>query len=181
MAFIRFLGRLAVVLAGVALLLAVVAYVLPRHVSVSRSAVIDAPPAVVFPYLNSMQKFSEWSPWQELDPEMEQSFGGPESGVGNRMEWASANRNVGSGSQEITLSEPDNRVETALDFGDMGTAMASFDLVPEGDGTEVTWGLEADMGNNPVGRWMGLMMDRWVGADYEKGLERLTGLVEGEG
>jgi hypothetical protein len=35
------------------------------------------------------------------------------------------------------------------------------------------------MGVNPVGRWMGLMMDRWVGADYERGLANLKALVEG--
>ena len=29
-----------------------------------------------------------------------------------------------------------------------------------------------------VGRYMGLMMDEWVGADYERGLERLKELAE---
>ena len=47
-------------------------------------------------------------------------------------------------------------------------------------GTEVTWGFETDLGMNPVGRWMGLMMDSWIGADYEAGLARLKALVEGE-
>ena len=28
-------------------------------------------------------------------------------------------------------------------------------------------------------RWMGLMMDGWVGPDYEKGLQNLRKLVEG--
>ena len=44
----------------------------------------------------------------------------------------------------------------------------------------MTWGLEADMGNAPVGRYMGLMMDRWVGGDFEAGLARLKALVEAE-
>jgi hypothetical protein len=110
---------------------------------------------------------------------MQVTFEGPEAGVGNVMSWVSAKPEVGSGRQEITLSTPDARVESALDFGDMGTAQASFDLVPEGAGTRVTWGLVSDMGNNPIGRYMGLMLDRWVGADYEKGLAALKAKVEG--
>jgi hypothetical protein len=35
------------------------------------------------------------------------------------------------------------------------------------------------MGNNPIGRWMGLMLDGLVGADYERGLEQLRQTVEG--
>eukprot|EP01023_Acetabularia_acetabulum_P038207 TRINITY_DN36513_c1_g1_i1.p2 TRINITY_DN36513_c1_g1~~TRINITY_DN36513_c1_g1_i1.p2 ORF type:complete len:157 (-),score=35.49 TRINITY_DN36513_c1_g1_i1:16-486(-) len=34
------------------------------------------------------------------------------------------------------------------------------------------------MGSGPMGRWMGLMMDRWVGADYEQGLQNLKAVVE---
>jgi hypothetical protein len=36
------------------------------------------------------------------------------------------------------------------------------------------------MGMNPVGRYMGLMMDRWVGGDYERGLLQLKAQVEAE-
>lgn len=61
----------------------------------------------------------------------------------------------------------------------MGTAEAWLSFVPEGAGTRVTWGLDAEMGNSPVGRWMDLMMDRWVGADSEQGLENLKSLAEG--
>ena len=60
----------------------------------------------------------------------------------------------------------------------MGTARAAFTLEPSGTGTLVTWTLVADMGLNPVGRWMGLMMDRWVGTDYERGLINLRRVAE---
>jgi hypothetical protein len=43
----------------------------------------------------------------------------------------------------------------------------------------VTWMLDTDMGAGPIGRWMGLMMDKWVGGDYETGLQNLKSLVEG--
>lgn len=171
------------VLAGLLVLVLILtagAFLLPRRVPVARSIAIDAPPAEIFPHVNSMQAFSEWSPWGDLDPELVQTFSGPDAGVGNRMEWTSDDPAVGSGSQTISVSLPDERVETELDFGAMGMATAWFVLEPEGDATEVTWGLLADMGNNPVGRYMGLMMDRWVGADYERGLAKLKASVEAE-
>jgi hypothetical protein len=174
----RLLGRIVAGLLVVVLLLAGGSYLLPREVPVSRSVVIEAPPAEVFPWVNSLQKTAEWSPWMALDPDLQVSFEGPPEGIGNTMSWVSAKPEVGSGRQEITVSTPDSHVESALDFGGMGTARASFDLVPEGAGTRVTWGLVADMGNNPVGRYMGLMIDRWVGADYEKGLASLKSMVE---
>lgn len=157
-----------------------VAYLLPREVTVTRETVIAAPPAQVFPHLNSLQKVAEWSPWSDMDPDMRVAFAGPEQGPGNRMTWSSADPAVGEGSQEIIASLPDQRVETALDFGGMGIATSWLVLRPEGDGTRVTWGLEADMGNAPVGRYVGLMMDRWVGGDFEAGLARLKALVEAE-
>jgi hypothetical protein len=94
------------------------------------------------------------------------------------MTWSSQDSRVGSGSQEIIASEPDQRVESALEFGGMGVTTSWLALKPEGTGTRVTWGLQADMGASPVGRYMGLAMDRWVGPDFEAGLKALKALVE---
>ena len=175
----RLLRNLLIFLAVAVALLAGGAYLLPRNVVIERDIVLDAPPEAVFERVNSLRAAAEWSPWMSRDPDLEVTYGGPDTGVGATMEWTSDDPAVGSGRQEIVASVPNERVESALDFGDMGTAQAWFDLAPEGDGTRVVWGLDADMGNNPVGRWMGLMMDRWVGADYETGLSNLKALVEG--
>ncbi len=168
---------LGVVVALVAVFV-IVGFLLPRDVYVVRSIVIDAPPAEVFPHVNSLKAGAEWSPWLDRDPEVQLTYSGPDDGVGATLEWASDHPQVGNGKQEITLSEPDARVETALDFGEMGLAMAAFVLTEQGGGTQVTWSLDTNMGANPVGRWMGLMMDRWVGGDYEAGLSNLKRVVE---
>lgn len=159
--------------------LAGAAYLLPRNVIVERSIAIDAPPEDVFPLVNSLKRGTEWSPWLTRDPETKLTFEGPDEGVGARMAWLSEHPQVGSGKQEIVASTPNERVETALDFGAQGPAKAWFTLVPEGDGTLLTWGLDADMGQSPIGRWMGLAMDSLVGADYEAGLDNIKSLAEG--
>lgn len=174
----RLILRIVTGLVLIVALLAIAAFFLPRQVEVDRSVRIDAPPDKIFPYVNSLQKTEEWSPWLGRDPEVSLTYSGPEAGVGNTLEWVSEHPQVGTGRQEITLSKPNERVETALDFGPMGTATAYFALLGEGGATDVTWGFSTDLGNNPVSRWMGLMMDDWVGGDYEKGLANLKALVE---
>ncbi|WP_377191983.1 SRPBCC family protein [Ruegeria meonggei] len=177
----RFIKRILVTLIVLVLALVGISYLLPGQAEVSRSITIDAPPNAIFPFVNSMQETEKWSPWLSRDPNTQLSYSGPEAGVGNTLNWSSDHPQVGTGSQEITASTPDQAVRTALDFGPMGTAQASFELQPEGDQTQVTWGFVSDLGLNPMSRWMGLMMDNWVGGDYERGLTNLKALVETQG
>lgn len=171
-----FLGLILLVL-----MLIGISYLLPGKAEVARSITIDAPPQAVFPYVNSMQETEHWSPWLHRDPETKLAYFGPETGVGNTLKWASDHPQVGTGSQEIVESIQNQSVRTALDFGPMGTATAMFTLQPENGQTLVTWGFVSDLGLNPMSRWMGLMMDSWVGGDYERGLKNLKVLVETQG
>lgn len=169
-------------LGGITLVLALVfvagGFLLPREIHVERSVGISAPAAEVFPHVNSLKAGAEWSPWLDRDPNVALTYTGPDAGVGAKLEWASEHPQVGNGSQEIVVSETDKAVETALDFGEMGLAKAAFLLEENAGVTTVTWSLDSDMGAGPVGRWMGLMMDSWVGGDYETGLANLKSLVE---
>lgn len=160
-------------------LLALGSLLLPKEVEVSRSIIIEAEPVEIFPHVNSMQATQAWSPWLERDPNVKLEYQGPDAGVGSKLIWASDVRDVGSGTQEITLSVENQKVETALDFGPMGTANAAFTLAATADGTELTWGFVTDLGYNPMARYMGLMMDRMLGPDYEQGLNNIKALVEG--
>jgi Polyketide cyclase / dehydrase and lipid transport len=169
----KLLGALVVIV----VVLLGVAYMLPRQVHLERSIVIDRPATAVFPLLNAPKRFNEWSPWKDLDPNVRMSYSGPESGVGAAMAW-NGNSKVGKGSQIITESVGDQRVRTDLDFGEMGTAKAEWVLSAEGAGTKLLWTLDADVGRNPLGRYMGLFMDKMVGPDYERGLKQLRELVE---
>ena len=174
----RLIKRIVIALLILVLALVGVSYLLPGKAEVSRSITINAPAEMIFPYVNSMQETEKWSPWLSRDPETKLAYSGPEAGVGNTLSWSSDHPQVGTGTQEITESIENQLVRTALDFGPMGTASASFELQPEGDATKVTWGFDSDLGLNPMSRWMGLMMDSWVGGDYERGLENLKALVE---
>lgn len=175
----RILKRLLQILVLLILAMVAIAYLLPREMQVARSVEINAVASEIFPHVNNLKANEAWSPWLSRDPEVQLNYGAVAEGVGATMSWASEHPQVGSGSMEIITSEPDTHLKTALDFGDMGTAVAFWDLVETDGKTNVTWGFTSDAGMNPVMRWMGLMMDGWVGPDYEQGLGNLKALVEG--
>ena len=173
----RFIGRLFMLLVAAVVVLALVAFALPREITVSRSITINAPASKIFPLVNDLRKHS-WSPWVQLDPNAKFAYSGPTQGKGQKVNWQSDRDDVGTGSQTITASETNKLIETALDFGKHDTATAGFDLEEGGNKTNVTWRFKTDAGNNPVMRWMGLMFDTWIGENYEKGLANLKELAE---
>ncbi len=167
-------------LVALILLLILIGLFLPSAAHVERSASIAAPPAAVFDVVNSLKRFNEWSPWYELDPSAKFTYSGPEQGVGSRVQWSSNSPELGSGAQEIVASEPYDKVRTQLDFGDDGKANAELRLVPEGQGTNVTWAFDMEFGFNLLGRYFGLLLDRVLGPYYEKGLGNLKVVAEAE-
>ncbi len=171
------LKRVFLFLVFLSLVLVGIAYLLPREVAAERSIVIDRPPATVYTVLASMQRFNEWSPWAARDPSAEYSFSGPATGAGSRMQWQ-GNDQIGEGSQTIVDTDPFERIEVSLDFGPRGVADTHYLLQPVETGTRVTWGFRTDLGMNPVARYFGLLMDGYIGKDYETGLASLKTLVE---
>ena len=163
----------------VLLILLVISYLLPSHAKVERSVAIAAPPEQVWPHLASFQAMRAWSPWAHRDPDARWTYLGPEAGVGAKMAWEGDPKKVGSGSQEIIAQTEGRHVSSKLDFGKRGTAIADLHLEADGAGSRVRWSLDAPLGMNPVGRWMGLALDGLVGADYERGLAQLKAAVEG--
>ena len=84
----RMIRRFLIYVLGLAVLLGLGAFALPRHVTVTRDVVIDAPVETVFPLVNSLKRMAEWSPWIGRDPAIKLVFSGPEAGVGAKMGWS---------------------------------------------------------------------------------------------
>jgi hypothetical protein len=171
--------RLILGLCALVVILAGVALALPSHLTVARSVVINAPEPVVFPYLNNLHRFNDWSPWAARDAQLQVSFSGPEEGKGAKIEWTSGQRSVGQGSMEITGSDPNRHIDLAVNFDGLdGTSY--YDVAPSGSGSKVTWGFGYDTGTSPLKRWKGLLLDRFVGAEYRDGLAKLKERIESE-
>ncbi len=174
-----------VVAAGLAIggILFAAGLMMPRHVGVERTIVIDAPADVVYGLVSNLREFNTWSPWARPGggrAPVSFTYSGPEAGVGARMDWVGADPSLGDGAQEIIEAVPHRLVRSVLDLGETGKSMVfwRFDPVGEGASTRVTWGFSTDLGYNPMGRFHGLMFDERVGRDYEAGLDTLKSVAE---
>ncbi|GEP88454.1 Polyketide cyclase / dehydrase and lipid transport [Chitinophaga terrae (ex Kim and Jung 2007)] len=167
------LGAVAVLILG----LFIFSLFLPSSVKIERSVFIPADAAVIFPLINHVRTWELWSPWQHLDPNIKMTYGEKESGAGASFSWVSQLRSVGSGHMTIAESRPDSFLATNMDFMRMGTAKGFFRLEPVTGGTVVTWEMICEIGSNPVRKIMGLMMDKWVGEDFNKGLQKIKELA----
>ncbi len=172
----KLLKKIGLGLLALLVLLALISFLLPKQIHVERTALIQAPDSVLFAQVNTMKNWSNWSPWHQIDPQHTQyTFGDKPAGEGAWYSWTSTNSSVGSGKLTVTKSVPSETIEAALDFGDQGTAKSAYYFKSEGNATRVTFTMDSDMSQPPViGPYFGLLMDGWIGNDYEKGLENLA-------
>jgi uncharacterized protein YndB with AHSA1/START domain len=169
--------RILLGLVAIVILLVAVAYALPAHYIVVRSIVIDAQPEKIYPLVANTRAWKQWSAWNQRDPNMTIVYAGPESGAGAQWKWQS--KSEGNGEMTLTAADPDRRIGYRLyfpDFNSTASGALTFDPV-SAKATRVTWTNEGDLGNNPMMRWMGLMMDRMVGRDFDAGLANLKALA----
>ena len=175
----RPLMRLVLGLAALAAILMAVSIGLPAHVTVARSVVVNAPESAVFPYLNDLHNFKDWSPWKKRDPDLDIAHSGNEKGKGAAVAWTSQKKSVGTGSMEITESEPNRRIGMDVNFNGLeGTS--AFELAPAGSGSKLTWNFGFETGSSPLKRWKGLMLDSLVGPEYRAALDTVKEKVETE-
>lgn len=157
----------------------------PADMRVARSAVMAAAPEAIFPHINSLKKFNDWSPWAKLDPNATMTYSGPDQGEGATAEWK-GNHEVGAGTMVIVGSTPAKAVEMKLEFVEPwpGTADVQMTLAPKGaNATEVTWAMDTTHGFVDRAMCILLRMDpeNMVGEKYEEGLANLKKIVEAGG
>jgi effector-binding domain-containing protein len=176
----RALKTLLIILLSLLALLVVLGLMGPSTYRVERSAVVAAPPEVVYGYVSRLESMKQWGPWQEMDKDQVQSLEGADGTVGAVWKWEGDT--VGKGSQTIMSLEPNRSVRCKLHFVEPfeSISTATYDLQAVGDSTMVTWGMEGE--NGFMGKVMGVFMDmdKMIGPDFEKGLANLKGLAEKE-
>ena len=159
-------------------LIAFLASTKPDKWTIERQGAMPGSPAKVFPYLDDLRKFQEWSPWAKLDPTMKLTFGDPASGSGANFSWE-GNGKAGAGKMTITESRPHELVCCRLDFYKSWscTNTHQFALRSEGPQTIVTWTMS---GKAPFFFKLFLVFvscDTMMGKDLERGLANLKGVV----
>lgn len=150
----------------------------PDTYTVERSQHIDASPTAVREHIVDFHRWQSWSPWHDLDPDMRESYSGPDAGVGAAYSWE-GNRKAGKGSMEIVGADESN-VTIDLRFLKpfKSESTTEFLLEPHGGGTNVVWRMTGP--KTFMTKVMGIFtsMDKMIGPDFEKGLARLKAQAE---
>lgn len=173
------LKKLVIAVVVILAVIAGLAAMQPDTFTVTRSITIKAPPEKIIPLVNDFRNWQSWSPWENLDPNMQRTFSGAASGTGAVYAWQ-GNSDVGKGRMEITGQELPFKVTIKLDFIEpiASTNITDFALVPKGELTTVNWTMNGPMMYITKIMSVFTSMDKMIGKDFEKGLAQLKAVAE---
>ena len=169
----------AIILAVAIAAVLVLAMTKSSTLRVQRSISIQAPPERIFPLLSDFHQWLHWSPYEQKDPAMKRTYEGAANGEGAVYAW-NGDKNVGSGRMEILEASAPEKIVIKLDFFTPfeGHNTAEFTMLPQGDGTHVTWLMHgpARFMTRLIQVFMNL--DNMIGKDFEAGLANLKTITE---
>jgi uncharacterized protein YndB with AHSA1/START domain len=170
---------IAVILAIAIAAVLILAATKPTTLRVQRSVSINAPPERIFSLISDFHQCVTWSPYEQKDPAMKRTYSGTERGRGAVYAW-DGDKNVGSGRMEILDVSAPSKIVIKLDFFKPfeGHNTAEFTMLPQGDGTHVTWLMHGPA--NFMSRLIQVFMnlDNLIGKDFEAGLANLKTITE---
>jgi hypothetical protein len=164
------------IIAGLIVLLLVIAAALPSNYRVERSVEIHKPADVIYALVVNLPNWPKWDPFTEKNPAMKSKFNGEPGAIGSKWEWEG-----GEETGRMTVEEviANRSIRSKLEFFSPQAMVASdnWDFTPTANGTKVTWAVGGDL-DYPIGRLFGLFMDSMLGPTFEKGLANLKTVSE---
>ena len=157
-------------------------FFLPKHDNIIVEKYLSCQPNMVYQKMNDLNSWSQWTVWNQKDPNMIKIFGDTIEGVGANYSWK-GNYKVGEGRIEIAESIPNQKVKFLLDFGAGYQNISEVDITPEGLGTKVKWSISMDKMSNPIAHhvlsgYQSVLMKYLVTKDYEESLKNLQNLCK---
>tara|TARA_B110000211_G_C14026229_1_gene529992 strand:+ start:939 stop:1430 length:492 start_codon:yes stop_codon:yes gene_type:complete len=141
-------------------------FILPQEFHAEKTQLVNGSKSEVAAYVTDLNKYTEWNPWFNIDPEMEVKVGD------STYEWTSTNDEVGAGIQTKIYESADSvafKLKFTAPMENKANSYLTFKEVK--NGTEVTWGFRSE-GNILIG----LVLDPsgMVGDKYVEGLKTLA-------
>ncbi len=169
------------IIAGIIVLLLVIALFTKKEYSIIRETVINRPAQQVFNYIKLLKNQDHYSVWNKLDPSMKKIYTGADGTVGFMYAWDSTNKQAGKGEQAITAVKEAERIDMNLHFIKPfeGRATSYIATLPAAAGqTTVKWGIDSKM-NYPMNIMLLFMnMENMLGKDLQAGLVNLKAILE---
>ncbi len=146
------------------------AAILPSSVKIKRTVEIDVPVSQVFPQVNNLRNWTNWSQWtEEL---FHTKYEGESKGAGAIMYWS--DETEGKAVLSITESITNELINTHLQFEEDGKpAITNITFTETSTGTEVSWEMTREDLSFPFGRFVGLVIEKGAGNNFQKSLDKL--------
>ena len=154
----------------------------PDTFTVMRSTTIKAPPEKIIALVSDFHQWPSWSPWEQLDPQMQRTFTGSPAGKGAIYSWT-GNKDVGRGRMEVVdvvNAAPAASAVIKLEFIEPIASLntTEFSAAAGADASTVTWTMTGPLPFLTKIVCVFMSMDRMVGPDFEKGLAKLKTVAE---
>lgn len=167
----------AIILGGIIFIFFIYALLQPRKWEVTERALVASDPETLYPYLNHIRNWEEWTIWnRESNEKFSFEYEGPEEGPGATQHWRARRRD---GRIQLTGGTFNKRIDFKFSFGKGRQVVPGhIALVPKEGGTEVTWTMNGDTGDSPAARVMAKMMKPYMQKDFQRSLAKLQSKFE---
>ena len=175
--------RLFLLIGSVIGIFALIGSLLPRSFDFSTSIVIHAPREQVFPLLDRLESWPQWSrQWNTKEiEELEITYNDVEQGVGAAQSWKDRR---GEGKLWITESTKNESIAFDMDFANfprMTSRMELTELADEdGPKTKVQWSSKGKLPGGPLYGVMAPFFSDQMMHEYDKSLQRLKEIAEAQ-
>ncbi|MEO8160962.1 MAG: SRPBCC family protein [Arenimonas sp.] len=175
--FIEFVISLLIVVA----LFVVIALFLPSRRMFSYTTETNRPMATVYDVFNGFSRFKDWNLLLKYDKNARTEITGPAMGKGARFSYSSRDKSIGNGAWEIVDSVPGRMVKYRL-TGPTRGADKSMTIKLERTGqnnknVRITQEYRVNYGWDLLGRYAGLYVNRNVGDDVKRGMDKFSALL----
>lgn len=152
-----------------------------NYIVVERKLTINASTEQLQSWVIDFHKWVDWSPWEDIDPELKRTYSGPDAGVGASYDW-SGNRKAGAGNMTIrSISGTAIDIDLTFTKPFKSQSKTHFDFQPNGTGTTVLWQVLTPKTSMLKIMSIFMKLDKTVGPDLEKGLAKLKSVTESGG
>ena len=175
--FFEFLISLLIVV----VIFVVIGLFLPSKRIYTNSIETNRPMTTVNDLFNGFSRFKDWNPLLRYDARAKTEITGPASGVGAKFSYSSRDKVIGDGSWEIIESVPGEKIKYRL-TGPARGKEKSMTIRLERTGqrnqnVKITQEYRVNYGWDIPGRYAGMYVNRNVGDDVKRGLDKFSALL----
>ena len=175
--FFEFLISLLIVV----LIFVVIGLFLPSKRIYSYSIETNRPMATVNDLFSGFSRFRDWNPLLRYDPRAKTEISGPDMGVGAKFSYQSKDKIIGTGAWEIIESVPGEKIKYRLTGparGNEKSMTIRLDRTGQrNQNVKITQEYRVNYGWDILGRYAGLYVNRNVGDDVKRGLDKFSALL----